>query len=181
MSGGRPTECTAEVIEDFANYMRSGATLEDACALVGVVGQTARNWKREGEAALRKADNDLDAVEDDNRRIWAEFFCTVTRAEAQALMRNLALVQTAAQERPEAVYRQDDSGQVVRDPVTGEPMKMQPGDWRAAAKFVEMRFPDTWGQRKQKLEHTGADGGPVQVHWIDRLREACGEEDDGAK
>lgn len=38
---------------------------------------------------------------------------------------------------------------------------------------------DELGDLKQRHEHTGADGGPVQVSWLDKVREACkdGEED----
>lgn len=61
----------------------------------------------------------------------AEFAERATRARHQAAIRNLALIQKAA-----------------------------PEDWRAAAKFLELTFPDDFGRR---IEVTGAAGGPVKV------------------
>lgn len=37
---------------------------------------------------------------------------------------------------------------------------------------------DELGDLKQRHEHTGPGGGAVEVHWIEKLREACGEEDE---
>jgi transposase len=36
------------------------------------------------------------------------------------------------------------------------------GDWRAAAWRLSRRSPERWGERK-RLEHTGADGGPIET------------------
>lgn len=35
-------------------------------------------------------------------------------------------------------------------------------NWTAAAWWLERRFPDRWG-RRDRLEHTGAGGGPIEV------------------
>jgi len=164
MPAGRPTDCTLQVIENFAKYMRAGMMVTGASALVGIVPQTARNWLHDGEAALLAAGNDIDAIEDGNQRIWAQFFATVTRAEALALSRNLAIMQTAAQDRPKVMVR------LNRE--TNELEEMVPGDWRAAAEFLKMRKPDSWGMRKQATELTGAGGGAVQVEHLRHLSEA---------
>lgn len=36
------------------------------------------------------------------------------------------------------------------------------GNWQAAAWKLERRYPDDFG-RRERVEHTGADGGPIQV------------------
>lgn len=37
-----------------------------------------------------------------------------------------------------------------------------PRHWTAAAWWLERRFPDRWG-RRDRVEHTGKDGGPIEV------------------
>lgn len=40
----------------------------------------------------------------------------------------------------------------------------QQGEWTAAAWRLERKFPNKWGrQSKVQLEHTGMDGGPIEV------------------
>lgn len=62
----------------------------------------------------------------------AEFAERATRARASAAMRNLALLQQAA-----------------------------PSDWRAAAKALELMFPEDFN--RGRVELTGVEGGPVRI------------------
>ena len=42
--------------------------------------------------------------------------------------------------------------------------KAAENQWQAAAWRLERKFPDRWGRKdKQRLEHTGKDGGAIQV------------------
>lgn len=61
----------------------------------------------------------------------SEFCEKATRARHDAAIRNLALIQVASKK-----------------------------DWRAAAKFLELTFPDDFGRR---IEVSGPSGGPVEV------------------
>ena len=162
---GRPTKCTPELTKQFAEYMAAGLYLEDAAGLCHITERTAYRWFEWGRDALEEADNYLDAVTDE-KYPYAAFCHAVRAAEAAALARNLALVQRGAQDRDMPLG------------ANGKPMLA--GDWRAAAEFLKMRKPDTWGNRKQTTEHTGPGGGPVQVSWIDRLKADCsgGDEDE---
>ena len=131
MAGGRPTKCTPEVITQFADYMGAGLYFEDACDLCHITRSTGYHWLDEGEAALEEAGGDIDAIDDDNRRMWATFSDTVRARSAQAIARNLAIIQQAAGAKVE-------------------------GDWRAAEAFLKMRRPDTWGMRRSKTEVSGS-------------------------
>jgi len=137
MPAGRPTKCTPELIEKFGDYMAAGLYLQHAAALCEITPRTAENWFNWGEAALQEVDNEIERLEG-SKRLYASFFRTVRAREASAIARNLAIMQRAAQDE-------------------------QPGDWRAAAEFLRMRCPDTFGMRRQRHEVSGAGGGPVEV------------------
>lgn len=65
---------------------------------------------------------------------FVEFVEAVEKARSQAEIRNVGLIQKAAVD----------------------------GTWQAAAWFLERSYPKRWG-RSDRLEHVGADGGPVEV------------------
>jgi transposase len=67
-------------------------------------------------------------------QIYVDFVEAVEKARSQAEMRNVGLIQKAAVD----------------------------GTWQAAAWFLERSYPKRWG-RSDRLEHTGADGGPMEV------------------
>ena len=75
--------------------------------------------------------------------IYVEFVEAVEKARSQAEMRNVGLIQKAAVD----------------------------GTWQAAAWFLERSYPRRWG-RSDRVEHVGADGGPVDVQVsVDDLEE----------
>jgi transposase len=69
-----------------------------------------------------------------SERIYVDFVEAVEKARATAEMRNVSLIQKAAID----------------------------GTWQASAWFLERSYPKRWG-RSDRVEHTGADGGPVEV------------------
>lgn len=66
--------------------------------------------------------------------IYVQFVEAVEKARSQAEMRNVGLIQKAAVD----------------------------GTWQAAAWYLERSYPKRWG-RSDRVEHVGADGGPVEV------------------
>lgn len=174
MPGGRPTKCTPELTAEFANLMAAGNYLETACDFLGIHKTTVYRWLNRAEAALEatRADAEDDIHEDqvpEDERVFVDFRNATLAAAARAEVRNLALIQQASRDR--RVEKARVEGRAVLDAETGEPVVL--GDWRAAAWWLEKRKQDTWGERKTKLEHTGAGGGPVQVeHGLDPARVA---------
>lgn len=76
-----------------------------------------------------------------------EFVDAVEKARADAEVRNVHHIQQAA----------------------------QGGTWQASAWFLERSFPARWG-RREKVEHSGPDGGPITLQGLARLMEV---EEDG--
>jgi len=70
----------------------------------------------------------------EDENVYVEFVEAVEKARSQAEMRNVGLIQKAAVD----------------------------GTWQASAWFLERSYPKRWG-RSDRLEHVGADGGPVAV------------------
>jgi len=126
---GRPTKLTDEVKDRFLQALRLGATYEIACGYAGITYQTYLNWKERAAKA--------------NSGIFFEFFEDIARAEGEAAVKWLALVEKHATEDPK---------------------------W--AAWKLERRYPHEYGKTVQRQEHTGKDGGPIQIEdWRSRAIE----------
>lgn len=73
--------------------------------------------------------------------IFREFSDAVKKAQAEAEARDVGLIGRAAKDQ-----------------------------WQAAAWRLERKFPDRWG-RKDRVEHTGRDGQPIQIEARNRVFE----------
>jgi len=143
---GQPTKLTPERHDRIVNGIRQGNYISVSAEYGGVSYATVNNWMNRGEA--EQARLSYPNVKPLKREaIYLQFFEDVTRARAEAELRNVLLIQTAARE-----------------------------DWRAAAWYLEHSFTERWGS-KQKIEHTGAGGGPIQVENMsdDDLKDRLGE------
>lgn len=150
-SGGRPTKLTAELQQKIVNAMRGGAYLETAAALVDVNRFTLQRWLKKG---ARSKNSD-----------YGRFCVAVERAMAEAEMRDLAVIDKAANGTAAEL---DENGKQVR--------AESPRNWHAAAWRLERKFPKKWG-RTEKFEHTGAGGGPIQVDDMGKKRMAEASKD----
>jgi hypothetical protein len=100
---GRPTKLTPELQEELLKALRGGAYVEDACGYVGIHKDTFYEWMRRG------ADGD---------DLYSEFSDAVEKARATAVVRNIALLQKAAED-----------------------------SWQAAAWWLERTRPNQYGRR----------------------------------
>lgn len=112
---------TPTVIENIANALKAGNYIETACHHAGISTTTYYRW-------LQEAD------QPDASDLHRELRDTVEKARADAEIRNVALIQKAA----------------------------QTGTWQAAAWWLERSHPKKWG-RQQKVELSGESGGPINV------------------
>jgi hypothetical protein len=128
----RPTLLTPEVQDRIVSAVRAGSYLDDAASMAGIGSSTLFLWLATGRQANEKRENG--EVLTDRETLCMEFLEAVERARAEATLRNIAIIQKAAQD----------------------------GTWQAAAWYLERTNPKKWG-RHETYEVTGADGGPVQV------------------
>lgn len=129
---GRPTLLTPSVQETIVNAVRIGAYLDDAASLAGISRGTLFRWLADGRDASERADAGEEL--DDRSLLYRDFCDAVEKARADAMLRNIGIIQTAAQN----------------------------GTWQAAAWYLERTNPKKWG-RHDTVELTGADGGAIQV------------------
>ena len=103
-----------EVTNAICQALRAGNTRHDSAVYGGICETTFYEW-------LKKAD--------EGKEPYTEFSEAVKKAEADAIVRNVAIIQKAAND----------------------------GTWQAAAWFLERRRPDDWG-RDRNTNNNETDG-----------------------
>lgn len=122
---GRETKLTPEVQARIVEALRAGNYVEVACAYGGITRQTYSQWIAKSE------------LPGPRQRAYAAFRAAAEKARSDAEIRNVAMIQRAAQD--------------VRT-------------WQAAAWWLERSFPSRWGRvNRTSLELSGPGGKPVQV------------------
>jgi transposase len=113
MGAGRPTKLTLDVQEKICQAIQMGATYVIACQYAGLAYNTFNEWMKAGESASTGRFHD---------------FCeAVNAAEGRGAIKNLALIDKAAQD----------------------------GAWQAAAWKLERRYPKDYGRRMIDMNHSG--------------------------
>lgn len=133
---GRRTKLTPEVQERIVSALRAGNYMDTAAQYAGIGESTLHRWIATGR-------------EEDAPEIYKEFREAVERARAEAEVRNVHLIQQAA----------------------------QGGTWQAAAWFLERSHPGKWG-RREKVEMSGPDGGPITLTGLANLMNVKSDEDE---
>jgi len=122
----RKRKLTKELIKEAYKLVAAGNYDKDVYPILGIDKSTWYRWLSEGETA--------------KSGLKKEFYDTVKKAEKDAIARNVALIQRAAQE----------------------------GNWQAAAWWLERKYFEDWG-RKDKVDLTAdKDGFKVVVEYIDK-------------
>lgn len=121
---GRPTKLTAEVQDRIVGALRAGSYQETAARYAGISPKTFYEWMNRGES------------DDPEQTLFREFREAVERAKADAEIRDLLLIDKAAND----------------------------GSWQAAAWKLERKFPHRWG-RLQRTEVSGPEGSPLKIEF----------------
>lgn len=135
------------------------AEFEDAAASAGVTRQTLSNWRRQGVDARKRLAQGKRLTP--NQARYAEFLDALETAEAEAEAIRVGIVQRAAEGgyTVTETTTEERNGRVVKRTTT---TKVAMPAWQAAAWQLERRRPHKFG-RRQAVEVTGAEGGPLQV------------------
>jgi len=132
MPGKRtPLLLTDDTHERIIGALRLGNYVEHAATYAGISRATLYNWLKKGDAARERRDAGEEL--DDNEERYARFSEDVDTARAAAIVRNLGIIQQAAQT-----------------------------NWQAAGWFLERTAPQHFG-RQIRTELSGPDRGPIQV------------------
>lgn len=122
----RKSKLTKELIKEAYKLVSAGNYIKDIPPVLGIDDSTWFRWLSEGEKA--------------KSGLKREFYETVKKAEKDAIVRNVALIQRAAQE----------------------------GNWQAAAWWLERKYFEDWG-RKDKVDLSAdKDGFKVVVEYVDK-------------
>lgn len=105
--GGAPIKLTRDIINKICLQLKNGSYVETAAVMCGVPKSTFYNW-------INKAHEPNSAV------IYKELLDATERAQAEADMRDLAIIQKAG----------------------------EGGQWKASAWRLERRHPEQWGARQ---------------------------------
>lgn len=139
----RKTKLTRKLINKAENLIKLGNYNSTVCQYLGIGETTWYRWMEEGEKATRG--------------IKREFWESIKKAESHAEIRNVQIIQNAAQE-----------------------------NWQASAWYLERKFHDRWG-RKEKVDanvnHSGGLQNKVDLSGLttEELRELAQLDREGKK
>lgn len=122
---------TDEVHDRIVGTLRLGNYVEHAASYAGISRGTLYNWLKKGDEARAKRENGAELDEVEGR--YARFSEDVDNARATAVVRNVSIIQQAAQT-----------------------------NWQAAGWWLERTAPQHFG-RQMRTEVSGPNQGPVQV------------------
>lgn len=120
--GPEPRKLDEQTIEVVANAIRAGANVQDAAHHAGVSKASLMDWLAYGRAAR------VEGI----TTIYSALLDRVERARADCKLESIAIIRAAARDRVENGVK-------------------KPGQWAAAAWWLERRYPDEYGQRFRAL------------------------------
>lgn len=168
---GAPTACTPDVLARAVEALNAGNTIQGACEYAGIGVSAYKAWltRADTETARRTAHADQPDPNPDLRdreEPFVAFAAAVRKARAGAKLRNVALIQRAAQGGA-VIERRTVTHPDGRVEVTE---KLARPEWTASAWMLERTYTEEFG-RKNRLEHAGRIDGRLESVSIDSTEE----------
>lgn len=139
----RPTKLNKTVQNKIIKVLRTGVSINDACAYVGIDETTFYGWMRRGEAGEQE---------------FLQFFQSVNRARNAAKVKatntlHAALSPTVGRSKITDTFtedRTDSFGHLSQYKTVKEHevVTSYPADWRAAVEYLKRRYPDDWSEKR---------------------------------
>ena len=128
----RRTKLSEELIKEAYELVASGNYIKDVYPILGIGEVTWYRWLREGEIA--------------KSGLKRQFWQSIKKAEKEAIIKNVAVIQKAAEE----------------------------GNWQAAAWWLERKYFQDWG-RKEKVDLAAdKDGFKIVIEYVDAEKKPGG-------
>jgi hypothetical protein len=135
---GRTSKLTPEVLEAIVTSIRLGNYQDHASAASGIGVATFYSWLERGKKERDRLETMKDAEARPDETPFVEFLEAVEKAKAEAVQRNIGIIQKAA----------------------------SIGSWQAAAWWLERTQTGLYG-RKQQVAVQGVEGGPALAISVD--------------
>ena len=152
-STGRPTKLTPEIQRRLCDALRAGNTREAAASYAGIARSTFYNWLERGRNPRRTTKGRVFKAD----KGFLDFLDTVTRAENEAEVRCVAVLQKAAHGWPVKKTTTRTEKKIIGKTKAGRPLygtetattvvEYTEYDWRAALEWLQRRYPKRWGLR----------------------------------
>jgi len=130
--GRQAPSLSDEKLKVLIASLKNGAYVETACSYAGIGTSSVYRWLERGRVEDERLQNG-EAPNPEETPYW-EIWDAIEKARSEATLRNLTLIQTAAQS----------------------------GSWQAAAWYLERTSPKLYARRNYN-EVTGANGGALEV------------------
>jgi hypothetical protein len=159
---GRPTKINRELVDKIIRFVRAGNYIETASAAAGIHKDTFYAWLKAGSRLIHKGDDALKGLRGKDRdasALMMDLAAGIDQALAEAEARDLITIEKAAQgHKVEKRVVKKVGETIVEETITTESQF----DWHAAAWRLERKYPGRWG-RRERIEHSGPDGGPIKT------------------
>lgn len=159
---GAPTALTPDVQARAVEALNAGNTIQGACEYAGISTSAYQAWLTRADTETARRDTHTDTPDPnpdhrDREEGFVAFAAAVRKARADAKLRNVALIQRAAQggavlER-RTVTHPDGRVEVTE--------KLARPEWTAAAWTLERTYTDEFG-RRNRVEHAGRVDGRIE-------------------